>query len=258
MNESIRSMGAGDVAEAAALVTSAFERRLWPFMTVAQHGIEAFLSVPIQFPASSPGRHQIVATGPGGVRGYADFRVSNARDGFLSNICIAPRAAGQGVATALIEWFLSNHPELTEMQLDVFQHNQPAIGLYRKLKFVSRGSVAWVTRDLPPASTPVRIEDLPVSLAAHRAYGFCELRVHWGSQILTVGLLGDTVVKCHAVEEFELDALLAALRATFPDVERAFVVVSLGELPRLTVAHTVLLLSDRMVLRVGSTTTEHE
>jgi hypothetical protein len=152
------------------------------------------------------------------------------------------------VATSLIAQFLELNPDLTQLQLDVFRDNDAAVGLYDKLGFATQSSGAWVTRPLPVADGFVEVASLPTSLAAHRAYGFCELDIVGPVHSVRIGLLGEKVLKCPTADTFMNDRLLAALRQTFHGVDRAFAVLPLAEASELAVEHEVVNLTDRMTL----------
>ena len=246
----IRKMHLDDVPVVAEMVRDSFDSQFWPFMIYAQHGIAAFLSVPLQYPGSSPEQHSLVLSREEGVQGFADFRVLNDRAGFLSYICVKPTARGHGVATNLIMHFLSHHPHLTELRLDVFRGNAPALAMYKKLGFESRGSAAWVTRALPAPHGSVAITSLAISLAAYSVYGFCEFDVLLNRERVKVGLLGPNVLRCSTIESFGNDKLLASLHQMFPHADSAFAVVSEAAVADLQVAHQVVNLSDRMTLDI--------
>lgn len=246
---SIRNLTLDDVPTVVQMVRDSFDSRLRPFMIYGQHGMVNFLSVPLEFPECKSDRQQLVMEIEGAIVGFADFRLLGDGAGFLSYICVASHARGQGVATRLIDFFLASHPDVTELSLDVFRENSSARALYSKLGFESKYTSAWVTRSVPDPSGSVAIPALPASIAAFRAHGFCELGVKLGQDSFNVGLIGAQTVRCPSTSSFENDALLSGLRGVFPHVDRAFAIVLESDLPSLRVRHELVTLADRMQLK---------
>jgi len=251
MTSAVREFRLEDVDHVTDLVRGSFDRRLWPFMAYAQQGIAEFLSVALRFPTSAPRNRSYVSVGPGGVEGFADFRVTSDEESFLSYICVTPQARGCGVATRLIEQFLANHPKLEHLRLDVFRENAPAIAMYSKLGFKREHSSVWVSRPMPRPLGAVEIFELSKSLAVLHLYGFCELEVSSAPVPVRLGILGNTVVNCRTPEVFQNDTLLAALRSTFEDAETAFAVIKESEVLQISVVHSVINETDRMSLDVS-------
>jgi ribosomal protein S18 acetylase RimI-like enzyme len=246
--EVIRELRVDDLPLVVEMVRDSFDSRRLPFMVYSQLGIVKFLSVPLQYPESSPDRYPVVLTDEEGVQGYADFRILDERVGFLSYICVKPQARGRGVATRLIDSFLSRFPELNELQLDVFNDNAPARRMYEKLGFKRKWSSSWITRSLPEPHGSCEIPALATSLAAFALYGFCELEVLVDQGNVKVGLLGEALFKSPSVEAFDNDALWAALREVFPPAKCAFAVVRETDLSAVKVAYVVVNVTDRMTL----------
>jgi hypothetical protein len=92
---------------------------------------------------------------------------------------------------------------------------------------------------------------LAVSLAAHELYGFCELNVASPEGIVSVGRIGETVLRCFSEDTFQDDAILGGLRGAFGRLQTAFAVIPEAAERELVVPHDVILLSDRMSLNVG-------
>lgn len=255
MTSAVREFRLEDVNHVTGMVRGSFDRRFWPFMAYAQQGIAEFLSVALRFPTSAPRNRSYVSVGPGGVEGFADFRVTSDEEAFLSYICVMPQARGRGVATSLIEQFLANHPKLEHLRLDVFRENAPAIAMYSKLGFEREHSSIWVTRPMPPARGAAEIVELSKSLAALHLYGFCELEVSSAPAPapapVRLGILGNKVVNCRTPEVFQNDTLLAALRNTFEDAETAFAVIAESEVLQISVVHSVINETDRMSLDIS-------
>lgn len=247
----VRPMSHVDVLVVSELIHESFGAALRPFMTYMQHGIGAFLSVPVNYPESDPGRSLLVAVdevNPGGVLGFAEFRILNENIGFLSYICVNESARGRGVARTLISSFVDQRPELDELQLDVFQDNAPARSLYRKLGFKPLSTAAWVTRPMPPAIGTARIPGLPAALANFSAYGFCEFEVMNETDTTRIGLIGQDVLRCFSLQSFDDDALLSRLASYFPTVDTALAIVPTDSVPQISSTHEVIQLSDRMKL----------
>lgn len=253
----IRPLSNDDLPVVSEMVKDSFSSSLWPYMTYTQHGLARYLQVALDFPRSVNARHLVVACDDhsGDPIGFADFAVGHDHIGFLSYICVDPSARGRGLATAMFQNFLETNPGLKAVKLDTFRENSTARALYGRWGFTVEGTTAWVTRDLPPAADPAKIDALAVSLAAHELYGFCELAVV-SDERRRVGMIGESVLRCFARETFEDDAVLGAVRGTFEHLTTAFAVLPEAAERELAVAHDVLLLSDRMSLSLdGNGTT---
>lgn len=238
-----------DIPAVVELLHQSFDSRLRPFMTYTQWGIGDFLSVPLKYPGLLTDRTRLVMEHHGEVVGFADFRsIAGNKNGHLSYICVRPSARGQGVATALISEYLSMHPQLEMLSLDVFRDNGPAKALYRKLGFKSQQVSAWITRSLPTARGSVFIESVEASLAAYNRHGFCTLDVRFDQERLNVGLIGTDVVRCFSIDSFENDAALAGLRQVFTSTEQAMTVVPEAGLVDIRIPYAVATLTDRMSL----------
>ena len=253
MNFEVRTLGIEDVHQVVALLQGSFDPDLRPFMAYTQHGVGEFLSLPLRYPSSFPDRRLIVAVDmlhPGVVRGFADFRLLEGQIGFLSYICVDPDSRGAGIATRMIETFVAAHPHLNEMQLDVFRQNRPAKSLYAKLGFEIQDSILWITRELPPAGDAPLIHSLPMSVAAHKVYGFCEIEAVIEDSSVRVGRLGENLLRCFTKDSFESDKLLAGMHRIFPALECAFAMVTEQEHAKVSTAHRVINISDRMVVKL--------
>lgn len=247
----VRTLTQADVPAVSGLIHDSFGAELRPFMTYTQHGIGAFLSVPLKYPGSDPERHLLVAVDgskPQDVTGFAEFRVTDGNVGFLSYICVAESARGRGVARALLGSFRDEHPELNELRLDVFRDNAPAVSLYRKLGFKPTSTVAWVTRSMPPPAGAARIRSLPTAMANFNAYGFCEMEVVGEASETRIGLIGEKVLRCFSAQAFDDDVLLSRLSGHFPRTETALVILPAASVPEISSIHQVINLSDRMKL----------
>jgi ribosomal protein S18 acetylase RimI-like enzyme len=247
----VRTLRETDLPAVSGLIHDSFGAELRPFMTYTQHGIGAFLSVPVKYPGSDPGRHLLVAVDeamPQDVMGFAEFRITDGNVGFLSYICVTESARGRGIARVLLGSFRDQHPELVELQLDVFRDNAPAVSLYRKLGFKPTSGVAWVTRSMPPPAGAARIRSLPTAMANLGAYGFCEMEVMNETSETRIGLIGEKVLRCFSAQAFDDDALLSRLSGHFPRAETALAILPAASVPEVSSIHQVIKLSDRMKL----------
>lgn len=251
MQTAIRRLELDDISTVVQLIGDSFEARLRDFMVYTQHGIADFMEIPLRYPGSSPRQVSLVAETDADdtrILGFGDFRKLDEKTGFLSYIAVNPEARGQGVATALIRAFTSQHPELAELQLDVFSDNRAAISLYEKLGFTKTSSTVWISREVSPAGQPVEIRSLASSLASHQRFGFCELNVVLPDEGVTIGRLGDSVLRCFGRASFENDELLSSLAQMFPGATRAFAIVPEPEHSSVAVPHQVELVSHRLTL----------
>jgi ribosomal protein S18 acetylase RimI-like enzyme len=247
-----RTLRVQEVAAAIDLVLNSFPKSLWPYMTYAQHGMQRHMSIPLQHPGSMPHRHLMALTSPGenvkSLEGFADFRVVDEGAAFLSYIAIRPESRGRGYATDLLKAFLSAHPDIDTLSLDVFRDNKAAQSLYEKLGFIRVSSSAWVTRHIPATGRPIAIRSLANSLAVHDAYGFCELELESDSGIVQVGLLGQTVLRCTSIDIFENDELLARVKRMFPNLTTVLGAIPEDSVSRIDAEFQVASRSDRLVL----------
>lgn len=252
-SSTIRALRVDDIPEVVVLLRASFEPRLWPLMTYTQPGVARYLAAPLHFPGATPSNVSLVMVADrvgiaGGVVGFADFRVLDNDRAHLSYICVAEGARGNGFATKLIREFLRLHPSISEMSLDVFRDNHPARSLYSKLGFRVSGKSTWIKRPLPVGEGVVAVDNLPFALAAHSAYGFCELDVRHPTGNRRYGLLGDTTVRTFSAEAFVADAPLAALHAMFDGTTTALYVAPDDELEGIQCDFEIVEMNDRMSL----------
>lgn len=251
MSVIVRDMIHADAPSVSSLILHSFDSALRPFMTYTQHGLGAFLSVHAKYPGADPARRLLVASDeadPRGVLGYAEFRIVKENVGFLSYICVADSARGRGIAGALVRSFVDERPQLSELELDVFQDNYPALSFYRKLGFHPVSSVAWITRSMPHPAGTARIQSLPAALASLRTYGFCELEVLSETATIKVGLIGQKVVRCFSATTFDNDELLCGLRGHFPGAETVLAILPVDAAGEVLSSYEIIQRSDRMKL----------
>lgn len=246
----IRAMRFEEIPLIVDLVRESFDTGLESYMIYGQPGISAFLSVPYKYPKWNHDRKSMVAVIDDKVLGFAEFRLVDEKAGFLSYICVARHAQGKGIAKQLIADFLIAHPGLSQLSLDVFRPNVGARGLYEKFGFRRIATSAWVTRPLPPPKGSVGIPSLPAAMAAFDTHGFCEVDVIIDEDVVRVGFIGKAVVRCSTTSSFENNVLLAGLKAIFPHLHKAFAVIPESQVSSLSAAHEVLILADRMTLRI--------
>lgn len=246
-------MSADQIPQVVQLVRESFPGNLRAYMVYAQHGIGRFLAVSYNYPNCDTDRVVLTAVRDQRVLGFADFRLLSDNRAFLSYICVAVEAHGFGVATRLITSFLQQNPRIESLDLDVFDNNVGAKALYTKLGFKTQASSAWITRDIPEPSGTVQIASLPVAIAAFEAHGFCELEVRRGNEKISIGRLGDEVLRCATAMSFGDDRLLSSIKSVFPEATKAFAVVPCHDLPLVTTQHDIVTVSNRMCLTIDRT-----
>lgn len=246
----MRPMELGDVSAVTTMIRDSFEPALYPYMAFTQEGIGNFLSVPLLYRGTAPDNCRFVAwdpAEPSAIRGFADFRTQNNGENFLSYICVPDRFRGEGIATFLIDSFAAGQPTMNKLSLDVFRENASARSLYEKLGFTYGDATVWITKDLQGSNDAVTIPSLAMSVAAHHEYGFSEMNVILDESEFRVGRLGERVLRCFTIDEFENDRLLAGLCRIFPDLRHAFAIVPESFLPALSEEPNIINRSERMV-----------
>lgn len=249
-----RYMQSADLPEVATLLRNSFSPRMRPYMAYTQHGIGSFLAARLAHPQSFPQQFFGVATDESErVLGYAEFTMNSQTEAHLSYICVSEDARRLGVAKGLIAHFCESRTGMEYIALDVFADNSPAVNLYRTLGFTSTGEgTTWLSRRLPPASAELKVSHLTTACAAHGVYGFCEFHVDWNDREMKLGRIGLEILRCFSLEEFGDHNLLAAVRATFPDVTQALVIVASCDLDAEDTICPVIVESTRMKVRVGT------
>jgi RimJ/RimL family protein N-acetyltransferase len=222
----VRASVTADMDDVAALVRASFPDRLHPFMTYAQSGIATFLSAIAEQPLLFPGHRLLTCTDPAGIMaGFAEFRIDG-ETALLSYICVTPAARRTGAATRMIAHFLSQNPNLTRLDLDVFEDNEPAVRFYEKMGFVSAARSLWLTRRLPvPADGVAQAINPAGALAAFARYGFCEMPVQHNGCQHRLGRIGSRTLRCFAADDFDDEVLLAAVRHLLPDLDTALLIL---------------------------------
>ena len=237
-----------DLERVNALLQEAWSPELRPYLTSTQHGMTAFLDVHLTHPESFSDKRYYVATDADDQAiGFAEFRLSAAKIGFLSYICVSERARGRGIAAALIEHFVKSHEPLERLELDVFDDNVPALQFYEKLGFTQRSQSAWLRRGLPLPSKALSLSNPPESAAAHSAYGFCELKLQWQGKDVRLGRIGANVLRCFDLRSFTDDNLLAGAKATFASMTEALTILPVSEANPLPPGTSTVTKSNRMV-----------
>lgn len=211
-----------DVPAAHQLMLESFQPGLQPYMTATQSGSRRFLAAFVEAPHLHPDRRYLVVKNGEAVLAYAEFRRILDTTGFLSYICVASEARGQGLAGKLIDTYCSTERRLTELQLDVFTDNLPALSFYERRGFAELSRSAWWLKPLPQASRQetLRMLNWPHALASLERYGFCEHMLEIKGERFKVGQLGQTV-RCMTTDDYENSEMLAALGAAFPDLREA-------------------------------------
>lgn len=221
----IRPLRIADMPQLSTMLETAFDASVAPYLTYSQHGIAALLALQLRHPASFDPKKFYVATLQDQLVGFAEFRLVSPEHGFLCYICVSDQQRGRGVAGRLIDRFDTDHPAVRIVDLDVFQHNTTALRLYEKLGFLYLDHNDWHRRPLPEGAGEVSIIDLMACAAAFDTYGFCRLQLHRNSLPVMVGRIGSTVLRCFDVSTFLDDDFLGSVRATFPSLREALVIV---------------------------------
>lgn len=244
-------MRPADAGVAGQLLRESYAPTLRPFITHAQTGVDDYLTAVLQHPTLFTDAELSVAVDDDDrVVGFCEFTVRQGTS-HLGYVCVSPEARGRGVATALIHEYLDrSRPH--DVTLDVFTDNAAARALYDRLGFTEESQRSWYVRPLPAPTTPPVVLNGAEAVAAHTRYGFSNLTVSTATGLRTLGRTGDGVLRCRAVDDFADDELLASVRACFPGLTEALVIVpGSGEQPQVP-DQTVVTRSARLVLRTGA------
>lgn len=233
MTVTFRPLTRADLRVVGALVTKSFEARLTPFMVATQTGWAEFVGVALDHPRHFPAQRLRVAELDGTVVGFADFRAPGDGSGFLSYICVAPAARGRGIASTLFRECVREAGDLHTVALDVFEDNVPARTMYADMGFEVGDVQVWWQAPIVtiPEAEPVALAGLPLALAAHERYGFCEVSGTRAGHDLRFGRIGSGVLRLFSAEDFDDAALASSLARDFPDLTTTFGVLPASHQP---------------------------
>lgn len=232
----IEEMVCDDVGDVHALVSGSFSARLRPYMTTAQSGAARFLDSYVRTTVVNSDRlYRVARSDEGHLLGFADLRLTGETSSFLSYIAVAPTARGMGVASAILDDFLTGHPQVRSMDLDVFSDNFSARALYEKRGFSQTGSMEWWVRKVPGGSAPPRgwtLENPADAAAWHHSFGFCNYLIKTGSETRRVGRIGSETLRCYSAHDFTDDDFLRGMAALVPQAREVLFIgpSSLGAL----------------------------
>lgn len=224
MTGRVREMRASDVEEVGWLLGKCFPPGIARYLPYAQQGVDRFLIDEMGREGTTRPKQFLASVIDHRVVGFAEFRFVGVRSALLAYLCVAGSAQRRGVATELFEYFLSMHPEVEEISLDVFRGNDGAARLYETLGFAAGESSVWAARPLPKATEPLIDFDRSTMDHVHSRYSFSEAHFVWGEQLVKVGRIGREVLRCFDESTYLNDGLLARLRATFPSVNEGLLV----------------------------------
>lgn len=223
----VRPAVPADVEWLAEVSRASFAPRLHPYLISAQPGIHRFWGVVLAHPDAFPGRCFLVAEADGAGRvGFADLQLVGDDRAHLSYICVTEAARGRGVAGTLLRDHLDRFPEVTSMQLDVFEDNQPARALYDRLGFERGATTTWWVADLPRDAVPAegaRVQGLHAATAWMDTYGFAELSVAVGDEVLPLARPSASVLRCPDPALLQRPDVLAAVTAELPELAQVLV-----------------------------------
>lgn len=229
----VRGLRSDDVERVGELVRASFEADLTAYMVATQSGWTDFLRVLLAQPTSFPTHRLTVAERDGAVVAFADYRVPEPEQGFLSYICVDAAARGGGVGRRLFAEVIRRQGPVRCVGLDVFADNEAALGLYGSMGFRETARQVWWRAPVPSGSTPIALHGLPASLASLERYGFCELAGEHEGRRFRLGRMGGAVLRAFSGDDYDDVRLLARLAETFPELREVFVVLPDGVTPRL-------------------------
>lgn len=229
-----RAAAQEDVEEIATLIWQSFAGRWAPYMIITQSGLVNYLRSILRNTAIDDGHEIRVAIehNSSRVAGYADFRLLGDAVGHVSYVAVAPVARGQGVAQGLIDHLIASHPELTRIDLDVFEDNFPARQLYARNGFQEMQRTLWMRRAIPRPALTMTGADCRFKDEAYEHFGFCRLVSNWDGSEYEFGRIGPHVLNCITVDAFTDTSHLAAMRGTMPELREAMVIVATGSSPK--------------------------
>lgn len=239
------------VPSAVSLIQASFSRRLLQFMIYGQKGVVDFLTTVIQGEGDQRKSEFLVIPGASAeVMACAEFTFPDKWTAHLAYLAVNPDQRGRGLATQMMREFVSRHPEIRSIRLEVFTDNEPAQKLYRGLGFVAESGSTWRCRELPEAYGRIEIDNLSAAEAMFSRFGFCQLQAEGSGGKVKFGRLGERIVRIYNLENFSDDNLLASVRAQFPSTTTAFIVDSLPRALNISATHSVLAESIQMRLEL--------
>ncbi|GIM64163.1 hypothetical protein Pve01_82450 [Planomonospora venezuelensis] len=232
----VRPARPADAAWLAEVSRASFAPRLHAYLISAQPGIDRFWGVVLAHPDAFPGRSFLVAeTDKDGRIGFADLQVVAPDRAHLSYVCVTERARGRGVAKELLRDYLDGHPDVTSMQLDVFEDNAPARALYDRLGFERGPTTTWWVAGLPPAELATaggaHVQGLHAATAWMDTYGFAELAVAVDDAVLPLARPSASVLRCPDPALLLRPAVLAVVAAELPELAQVLVITEGDEPP---------------------------
>lgn len=210
-----------DTEEVARLYQQNFHGEIKRLSTYGQRGLPNYLSDLLKSNSLFDTFRFYVYESDDGI-GFAEFRIYTDK-GFLSNIFVDQGLQGRGAGTQLIRHFLSEHPNITSLSLDVFESNPGALRLYERLGFEREFAQGWYVRRLDSAHSTelgtLEADGLLSRIAMYQRYGFTEYQVVGGPR---VGRLGESVLRCTSPQDASEPKVLGALKRHFPEITEAF------------------------------------
>lgn len=238
----LQRMGVEQVEQVGWLLRSSFEEHLHPYLPYCSPRIGRHLAVDVMWPASVPGRRQVVALNDEGrVEGFAEWHRGPGTT-LLAYVCVSHEARGRGVAAELLRDELQRQDDRTTVVLDVFVHNELARSWYGRLGMRHESGATWWSRAMPApaaASSDLQLLEWPSALAALDRYGFCRAQVRWSGREVALGLTSAHVLRVGEAETFTDDDLLAYLAAQLVDCRRVLL-IDAGSAPPCEGAEVVL------------------
>lgn len=238
MTVRIRSAVGADAPWLSEVSRDSFPPRLHPYLVSAQPGIGRYWGVVIENPASFRDRSFLVAETADGVRtGFAEFQRVGSHRAHLSYVCVVESARGRGIASTLLQEYVHRHPEVDEMQLDVFAENVAARSLYQRLGFSADSTTTWWATEIGPdpdvdsdAETDIELTGLHGAKAWADTYGFGEFAAPVRGKPARFGRPSPRVLRCFEPEVLMEPRVLRAIAAALPGLDQVLVITP-GEEP---------------------------
>jgi ribosomal protein S18 acetylase RimI-like enzyme len=191
----IRPAAPADADEIADLVRESFRPGDLGLTIYGCAGIAAYLRMEFALPRAFSASTYLVAAIEDRLAGFVELRAVD--NGVCLNYIATSREWQRaGVARDLLAAALREADPVTgsELTLEVFEHNEAALGWYRRSGFRRQGRTAF-WRVLPGnggAEGPVRITGLPQADVVHRVFGFSQFNLSHGGRTFAVGRLGES------------------------------------------------------------------